>query len=228
MLTPAPDTLASIDTAALAAGSYAFQATVAGDTNYLGATSACEPLTVVPPTGVLLPTQTTCEMYRDGQWPPMYDAFLYQVKAGMINSVSPGVIFYYNTITAPSANFTFTVVETNELKPAYWKAMFEQTIGQAILYNANCSKVSGVVVTHSGTTSPYTITFDVTGATPDATYYIGIKYSPQNLIGQGVGNSPWPTNTYSWSTYFGAVIQPGSTDSIPVAPKKPVFLLYRR
>jgi len=36
----------SVETAALAPGSYAFQATVAGNGNYLGDTSACEPFTV--------------------------------------------------------------------------------------------------------------------------------------------------------------------------------------
>ena len=43
---PAPDSLASADTSPLAAGSYAFQATVAGDDNYLSDVSECEPFTV--------------------------------------------------------------------------------------------------------------------------------------------------------------------------------------
>lgn len=37
---------ASVDTASLTAGSYNFRASVAGDSNYLGATSSCEPLTI--------------------------------------------------------------------------------------------------------------------------------------------------------------------------------------
>lgn len=36
----------SVDTSALSAGSYNFQGSVAGDDNYIGATSSCEPLTV--------------------------------------------------------------------------------------------------------------------------------------------------------------------------------------
>src|SRR5205823_3407725 len=36
----------SVDTSALGAGSYNFQASVAGDDNYFGATSSCEPLTI--------------------------------------------------------------------------------------------------------------------------------------------------------------------------------------
>ena len=36
----------SVDTSTLAAGNYAFKAAIAGDTNYVGGTSACEPFTV--------------------------------------------------------------------------------------------------------------------------------------------------------------------------------------
>jgi hypothetical protein len=213
--TPAPDTLASIDTAALAAGSYAFQATVAGDSNYIGATSACEPLTVVPQTGMLLPTAWTCLMYKNASNPDaMYPYFEYQVdKAGLINSISPGVFFYYNTITAPASG-DISVVETNT---SFWKPMLVQDLRQAILYNfADCSK-SGItgVASYSGVNdSIYTVTF--TGATPGAQYIIGIKYSHRNLIGQ----SPTPaTNTYFFSTYFGLVPQVGSGDSIGIQPK---------
>jgi hypothetical protein len=144
----------------------------------------------------------------------MYDAFTYQVKSNKINSVSPGVIFYYNTITAPSASFTLTVVETNTLN---WKPMFVQDLGQAILYDANCNKASGVTVNalYNSATKTYTVTFNVTGATPGAIYYIGIKYSPQNLIGQPV-KQPYPTSIYSWNTTG----LPGSTASIPVKYKK--------
>ena len=70
-------------------------------------------VTVVPQGGALLPTQKTCYDYVTGNWYPMYSNFSYQVKGNKISSVSPGVIFYYNTITAPSASFDLTVVETN-------------------------------------------------------------------------------------------------------------------
>jgi hypothetical protein len=174
--------------------------------------SATATATIYRQTAAMLPTQTTCQQYAAGPsaWPPMYDAFTYQVKSNKISSVAPGVIFYYNTITAPSASFTLSVVENNSLT---WKPMLIQDLGQAILFDANCNKASGVTVTAGG--SPYTVTFTVTGATPGAIYYIGIKYSPQNLIGQAV-KSPYPTSIYTWSTTgFN-----GSTASIPVKYKK--------
>ena len=175
--------------------------------------SATASATVYQQNGALLPTQTTCQQYAAGgsAWPAMYSSFLYQVKSNKINSVSPGVIFYYNTITAPAASFNLTVAETNSLG---WKAMFWQDSGQAILYTTGCAKASGVTVTATGTKSPYTIQFNVTGATPGATYYIGIKYSPQNLVGQSVQG--FPTSNYGFSTTG----YPGSTTSIPVKSKK--------
>ncbi len=175
--------------------------------------TATDDATVYRQAGALLPTQTTCQMYAAGPsaWPAMYDAFAYQVKSNKINSVSPGVIFYYNAIEAPSASFTLNVVETNSLN---WKPMLIQDLGQAILYNADCSKASGVSVTSSNGN----VTFTVTGATAGATYYIGIKYSPQNLIGQPVAKSGgvYPTSIYTFSTtgYLGSIA------SIPVKPKK--------
>jgi hypothetical protein len=179
-------------------------ATDSDDANYYG----------YPQTGALLPTQTTCEMYRDGMWPPMYDAFTYIVKSNKINSVSPGVIYYYNTITAPSASFTLTVTQSNSLG---WKPMLIQDSGQATLYTADCSKFAGATVT-TNDTNPYTVTFTVTGATPGATYYIGIKYSPQNLVGQPVNKvgGVYPTSIYTFDTTG----YPGSLTSIPVRPKK--------
>jgi hypothetical protein len=181
--------------------------------------SATATATVYRQTGALLPTQTTCQQYAAGPsaWPAMYDAFTYQVKSNKINSVAPGVIFYYNTITAPAASFTLSVVETNSKG---WKPMLIQDLGQAILYDANCNKASGVTVAanYNTATKTYTVTFTVTGATPNAIYYVGIKYSPQNLIGQSVQKQGgvYPTSIYSWSTTnFN-----GSTASIPVKPKK--------
>jgi len=166
--------------------------------------------------GVLFPTQTTCEMYRDNQAPAMYPAFTYQVKKGKINSMSPGVFFYYNTITWPATG-TVEVFETNT---AGWFPMLYQAGGQAILYNYDCSK-SGITGVGSISGSDYTVTF--TGAAPSTTYIIGIKYSPRNVIGQPVDLNPdtgYPESIYTWKTTFGGAGQPGTTGSIPLQSKK--------
>ena len=38
----------------------------------------------------------------------------YGIKSGKVNNVAPGVMFYYISITAPSANFTVNVTQTND------------------------------------------------------------------------------------------------------------------
>jgi parallel beta-helix repeat protein len=167
-----------------------------------------------PGNGILLPTSTTVKMYAGGPsaWPAMYDAFYYKVKSGRINSVSPGVIFYYNTITAPSAAFTLTVEQTNDLG---WPPMLVQRSGkpyQAFLYDANTFKILSTGT--SGSTG--NVTFNVTKATLTATYYIGIKYTPSNLVGQTATNL---TSTYTFQTMINGVFQVGSKASIEVRKK---------
>ena len=186
-----------------------------GDTNTANNVDSCT-VTVGAspprPANALLPTQTTIQMYASGQWPPMYSAFAYVLKSGKINSVSPGVIFYYDTITAPGAAFTLDVRETNS---GNWKPMLVQSESkkaQAYLYDANFR----VVATGAASgTSPHTVTFNVKGATPGATYYVGIKYSPKNLVGI---NPSGGSSTYSWSTSINGV-QVGSPATIPVVKK---------
>ncbi len=223
VLTPDQTVTCTYDVTHTYAGSYPNTAsvTVKDNENNSASDTDSKTVTVAPRAGALLPTQKTCQDYVSGNWYPMYSEFSYQVgKGNAISAVSPGVIFYYNTITAPSASFSVTAVETNTLG---WKAMLWQDIGQALLYTSSCDKASGYTVTQAPTTSatsPYRITFNVTGATPGATYYIGIKYSPQNLVGQKVQKSggKYPTNNYSWATSMGGVTS--GAVSIPVAPKK--------
>ena len=174
--------------------------------------------TVYRQSGVLLPTTTTCDMYK--QWYAgtktdvqlgMYPAFNYRVKNAAINSISPGVIFYYNRITL-TASGDIVVLEKNGLN---WPAMRYLDSGQAILYRyADCSK-SGIIGQDSTSGAEYKVTFT---RVPAGDYVIGIKYSPKNVIGQSVSR-PYPTSIYTWQTYLNAVYKPGSTDSIPLLYK---------
>jgi uncharacterized repeat protein (TIGR01451 family) len=162
-------------------------------------------------TGQITPTATTCDQFAAGTAPDLNDLF-YNVQRNKINSVSPGVLFYYSKITAPSAAFTITVGQSNDKS---WKPMGVQN-GQALLYNANCTKSSaqGKTTTGNGTT----VTIAVSGATPGATYIIGIKYNPGDLVGQSV-STPFPTATYSFITALNANTILQSADTIKVNPK---------
>jgi hypothetical protein len=160
----------------------------------------------IPQTGVLLPTQTTCEMYRDGPWPPMYEAFMYGVKGGKINSISPGVIFYYNTVTV-LATGDIAIMQSNTQG---WPTMLVHTsLSQAKLYNMNCNVLTQYPANY-GSNNDVVNFSNVTAGT----YIIGIKYSPASLIGKAV-TLPYPTSIYTWDT----VGYTGSLASIPVKPR---------
>ena len=167
--------------------------------------------------GFLLPTQTTCQMYANGyRQTYIPNQFNYILKGTKIGSISPGVIFYYNTITAPSPAFTLTVPQKNTGTGGNWNPMLVQQENkkmQAYLYDKDCNIVTTVKTAQN---NPYTVTFDVKGVTTGNTYYIGIKYAPANLVGitpTGV------TRTYTWSTVIGNNHLANSDVSIPVIKK---------
>jgi hypothetical protein len=195
----------SANSAPLAAGPYSYKAFVAGNSNYIGADSGCEPFTVVPPTAKITPTQTTCEQFRSGTNGDLTDEF-YTSKANKIVSVSPGVFFYYSQITAPSSSFT---IEVKQTIPAGWPAIGTM---QLILWDANCVKTAV-----TGTSSNGTVTFNATGLTAGATYYVSIKYDPTTLVGQNVAGKP--TVVYAFRTYINGTFVFTSLDSLNIRPK---------
>jgi hypothetical protein len=161
--------------------------------------------------GVLLPTAVSIQMYASGDWPAMYDSFYYGERRGVINNVSPGVMFYYNTIEAPASG-DIVVVQTNT---ANWMP-FNVHKDQAYLYDTALNKV--LVGTAQQAGDEYLITFNPSVLNPGETYYIGIKFSP-GMEGQTIPFHGATQTEYFFSTKIGGVLQPGSYDSITLLPK---------
>jgi uncharacterized repeat protein (TIGR01451 family) len=202
----------AITQADLDAGSFAD--TASATSNEDNAPNADDTVYAAPQqTAQITPTQTTCQAFLAGTSPDL-SSLSYGVKSNKINSVSPGVFFYYSKITAPSASFTIAVTESNLLG---WRLIGLQQ-GQAILYDSNCNKFDGTG-TQSATSG--TITYSVTGATAGATYVIGIKYDPGTLVGQSVQKTQghYPSNTYSYATSINGGDITSSHDSIDVVPR---------
>jgi hypothetical protein len=66
-------------------------------------------------TSQLAPTQTTCAQFAAGT-APVEDTIFYGLQNGVINNVSPGVLFYYTSVTAPaSGTLTFILRPTTSL-----------------------------------------------------------------------------------------------------------------
>ena len=161
----------------------------------------------------IAPTAVSCQDFLSGA--PDLNSLGYGVKSGKINSISPGVLFYYSKVTAPGASFTITVPQTNTLG---WKIMGIQP-GQALLYDASCNKLN-ITGSQAGNG---TVTYNVTGATAGALLIVGIKYDPGTLVGQAVSKSGtppvFPTNTYNFSTAINGSTIATSLDSIQVVPR---------
>ena len=185
-------------------------------TDDCGNSASCvQTITVTCPCGgKLTPTGTTCSDFTSGTAEDL-TLLCYGVKSGRVSNVAPGVFFYYSAITAPSASFTVTVVQTkNNATFPFFGVQRTSGKAQAWLYDAFCNKLSIV-----GSDSPTTgvVTYNITGATPGAEYVISIKYSGQRIIGTSVG-SPLPTVHYGFKTMLGASVVDQDPDGLDLAP----------
>jgi hypothetical protein len=165
-------------------------------------------ITKKPPSALIAPTQTTCQMFRDGTANTLSEA-LYGIRDGVVNNVAPGVMFYYSEIIAPSADFTMTVGQSNDKD---WKPIPVQGEQQIVLYNFGCTKFSG------GTYENGTVTYEVEGATTGAHYIIGIMFQLSELSGQSVGSQA-PSVKYTFNTSIEGTPIDTSQAEIYVKPK---------
>jgi hypothetical protein len=163
-------------------------------------------------TSKIAPTQTTCQQYRDGTAMD-YTELFYNVSKGKIGSVAPGVIFFWSTIVAPSADFSLEGHQLNSSGTLKWRDMANLDV---FLWDANCDKVQTVTLTKAVDGHPL---LNVTGATPDATYYFSVKYDTSSIAGTAVKN-PYPTVNYTFQTWLNGTFVITSPDSVAVKPKK--------
>ncbi len=139
--------------------------------------------------GQITPTGTTCQQYANGEATTL-DLLLYTEKNGLINSVSPGVFFYYAKVDGSG---TVTITET---VPTGASPIDIQKL-QAVVYSANCTKLKLLDVTDGGATG----TLPATGGP----FIIGVKYDSSSLKGTSVPN-PSPA-TYTFNTKLNGITQ---------------------
>jgi hypothetical protein len=164
----------------------------------------------VKPSAKIAPTGTTCDQFKAGTAGSLASV-QYTIKMKKINSVNPGVFFYYSQITA-TAGQPITVTQSNN---GGWPIVSSQTLGQIVLYDSTCTKVQSVTTSFStnGTAT-------ISPVPTSGTYYIGIKYDPDTLVGfQPTGT---PTVTYTFKTFVNGVEVPTSWASINLVYKKGV------
>jgi uncharacterized repeat protein (TIGR01451 family) len=164
-----------------------------------------------PATGLIAPTQTTCEQFAAGTAPaePLLSAGL---KGSTINNVSPGVIFYFATVTVPAGG---TVVVQQSDTRADGKSppfpLLEVASGQAYVKSYNTStKQCSIVGTFSQSSPQAAPTITIANA---GTYIVQIKYAPNSLAGYSIPNPPvnaaFPVK-YVW----GSQVNGGATQGV--------------
>jgi hypothetical protein len=132
--------------------------------------------------GNLFHTGTTCRQYL-GIDPPsglagqQITEVLYSVKANKINSISPGVFFYYTTVQGNGGSLQVVI---NQIPPASYNHPFGiQQNNQVRVFNANCNTYSNF--TFNVANGDATVTINNT--TNNADYIISVKYDTGSLKG---------------------------------------------
>jgi hypothetical protein len=155
----------------------------------------------VPHVSQITPTATTCAQFKAGTAGTL-SRVDYSVRNGNISQVSPGVFFYWVTV---SSSGTYTIDQT--ITTGNFSTLFTVASGSSA-FNSSCTKVS-TTITQNPTTGAVTVTFAGSGST----FYIGIKYSTGSVVGKA---APSPTTVhYDFSTVGVA----GSTSGIDLKKK---------
>ncbi len=144
--------------------------------------------------------------------------YLVDSKTKSIKSVSPGVMFYYSTITIPVGGPSTTTVSVTQSKDNNnWPFIAIQDTKQVILYDSNCRKVSATMANVSLDGSTVTLTANNLTA---GTYYLGIKYSLSSLQGYKLTTQTYPTVKYTFKTSLNGNVISTSEDGIDLISKK--------
>jgi hypothetical protein len=136
-----------------------------------------------PSTGIIAPTATTCEEYAKGTASTL-DNILVGYKGIDINSVSPGVFFYYARVTK-GAGQPVGFIQFVSPNPANLP-LYEVKQTQAYLYRFNgssCTTVATLSLTNGGTAASG-------GASlPAGNYILGVKFGTDAPKGVTVSNA---------------------------------------
>ena len=150
----------------------------------------------------ITPTGTTCSQFRDGTAATLSN-LNYSVSGGKIkNNVTPGVFFYWVSVTVPAGNNVFTITET--ITTGNFTGKFSFASGSNV-FNSNCNAVSNNM-TQKPSTGTVTVSFNAPVA---GTYIISIKYDSKSIVGLP---APSPGTTVHYN--FATTGVPGSTSGL--------------
>jgi hypothetical protein len=150
----------------------------------------------------ITPTGTTCSQFKNGTAETLLN-LNYSVSGGKIkNNITPGVFFYWVSVTVPAGNNNVTITQT--ITTGNFTGKFDFASGSNV-FNSNCNSVSDTI-TQNPTTGAVTVNFNAPTA---GTYIIGIKYDSKSIVGDP---APSPGTTVHYD--FATTGVPGSTSGL--------------
>jgi hypothetical protein len=147
----------------------------------------------------ITPTGTTCTQFRDGTAQTL-SSVNYKVSNGVISNVSPGVFFYWVKVTVPAGTNIFTITQT--ITTGNFNTFFALAAGSDV-FDSNCNSVHPTITQNGNTT---TVKWSASTA---GTYFFGIKYSANSVVGSP---APSPGTTVHYN--FATTGVPGSTSGL--------------
>ena len=164
-----------------------------------------------PQISQIAPTATTCGQFANGTAATLTTLSYTLAKGNKINSVAPGVFFYWAKVTSVAGANTFTINQT--ITSGNFTKLFTVASGSAA-FGPTCVKAANSNVRQQpqslGTT---TVTF--TAPQAGLTYYIGVKYDSTS-----VSNVAPPTGNPATAVYsFATTGVGGSTSGLSLVKK---------
>ena len=160
------------------------------------------------PLGHIYPTSTTCNSYLNGAQP--LAQLCYSFRNNKVSNITPGVFFYFTTITAPSSSFCVDIVQTKSCASFSYFAI--QQGNQITMFSSSCTNAAGGTQTSIGQGRVC-----ISNATPGAQYVISVKYDSKSVQGSTFTGSA-PVCQYNFESRIDGAVVSGSQGSINLTP----------
>jgi gliding motility-associated-like protein len=185
----------------------------------VAATSPCSEPAIInvvvteqaPPNPGIFHTTVTSSDFINGATNQLIEQLCYTTKNGKVTNVTPGQMFYYTAIKAPSDDFYIDIEET---KSEAGLALFEITQKNQIrLWDTYNNKVADGTQTSIGKGQIH-----ISNAVMGAQYVLSVKYDSKSIIGSSFSGTA-PICTYKFvSKINGIIVSRTSVDMTPNCP----------
>ena len=171
-------------------------------------TTCSQNVTQVKCSAHIYPTSTTCNTYLSGTQPLAQLCYAY--RNNKVSNITPGVFFYFATITAPSSSFCIDVVQTSSC-PGFSLFAIQQG-NQITLFSNSCTNAASGTQTSAGQGRVC-----ISNATPGAQYVLSVKYDSKSVQGSAFTGSA-PVCQYNFESRINGTVVSGSQGSINLTP----------